>query len=120
MSHELRSPLNAIIGCTEMLHEDARELHRDDEIEPLERVLRAARHLLALINDILDLSKIEAGKMELSLDTFAVTSLINDVVTTLEMLATKNGNRIVVDCGSDVGNIHTDQMRLRQALLNLA
>ena len=70
MSHELRTPLNAIIGVTEMLHEDARELKREDEIEPLDRVLRAGRHLLALINDILDLSKIEAGKMELHLESF--------------------------------------------------
>ncbi len=70
MSHELRTPLNAIIGVTEMLREDAQDLKRDDEMEPLDRVLRAARHLLALINDILDLSKIEAGKMELLLGAF--------------------------------------------------
>src|SRR5205085_2895748 len=76
MSHELRTPLNAVIGVTEMLLEDARDLKRDDEIEPLDRVLRAARHLLALINDILDLSKIEAGKMELHLESFALTPLI--------------------------------------------
>ena len=70
MSHELRTPLNAIIGVTEMLHEDARDLKREDEVEPLERVLRAARHLLALINDILDLSKIEAGKMDIHFEAF--------------------------------------------------
>ena len=70
MSHELRTPLNAIIGVTEMLLEDARDLEREDELEPLDRVLRAGRHLLALINDILDLSKIEAGKMELHLESF--------------------------------------------------
>src|SRR5258707_7183924 len=69
MSHELRTPLNAVIGVTEMLLDDARDLKRDDELEPLERVLRAARHLLALINDILDLSKIEAGKIDVHLES---------------------------------------------------
>src|SRR5258708_27784711 len=75
MSHELRTPLNAIIGVTELLQEDARDLKRDDEIEPLNRVSGAARHLLALINDILDLSKIEAGRLELNLETFSITPL---------------------------------------------
>jgi GAF domain-containing protein/DNA-binding response OmpR family regulator len=120
MSHELRTPLNAIIGVTEMLLEDARDFKRDDEIEPLDRVLRAARHLLALINDILDLSKIEAGRMELHLESFPLAAHIEDVVKTIEPLATKNGNRIVVDCRADLGTIHADQIRFRQALLNLA
>jgi GAF domain-containing protein/DNA-binding response OmpR family regulator/anti-sigma regulatory factor (Ser/Thr protein kinase) len=119
MSHELRTPLNAIIGVTEMLLEDARDLKRDDEVEPLDRVLRAARHLLALINDILDLSKIEAGRMELHLESFPLAPHIEDVVKTIEPLAAKNGNRLVVDCGADVGTIHADQTRFRQALLNL-
>src|SRR5262249_55523606 len=79
MSHELRTPLNAIIGVTEMLLEDARDFKRDGELESLERVLRAARHLLALINDILDLSKIEAGRMELHLESFALAPVIADV-----------------------------------------
>src|SRR5262249_24924047 len=78
MSHELRTPLNAIIGVTEMLLEDAREFKREDELEPLDRVLRAARHLLALINDILDLSKIEAGRMELHLESFPLAPAIED------------------------------------------
>jgi GAF domain-containing protein/CheY-like chemotaxis protein len=120
MSHELRTPLNAIIGVTEMLLEDARDLKRDDEIEPLDRVLRAARHLLALINDILDLSKIEAGRMELHLESFPLAPLIEDVAKTIEPMATKNGNRIVVDCPPDLGTIHADQIRFRQTLLNLA
>src|SRR5271165_6997894 len=119
MSHELRTPLNAIIGVTEMLHEDARDLDRSDEIEPLDRVLRAARHLLALINDILDLSKIEAGRMELYLETFPLPPLVNDIVKTMEGLAAKKGNRIIVNCPSDIGTMHADQMRVRQALLNL-
>ncbi len=119
MSHELRTPLNAIIGVTEMLLEDARDLKRDDEIEPLERVLRAGRHLLELINDILDLSKIEAGKMDLHADTFPVALLVGDVVKTIEMLAGKNGNSIVLECPADTGSMHADQIRVRQVLLNL-
>ena len=120
MSHELRTPLNAIIGITEMLEEDAREFDRQDEIEPLDRVLRAARHLLALINDVLDLSKIEAGRMELHIETFLVAPLINDVVKTIEPTAEKNGNRVVVNCSPAIDSMRADQMRLRQALLNLA
>ena len=119
MSHELRTPLNAIIGVTEMLQEDARDLKRDDQIEPLDRVMRAARHLLALINDILDLSKIEAGRMELHVESFSVTQTIDDVVKTVETLAAKNANRVVTDCSPALGLMHADQMRVRQALLNL-
>ncbi len=119
MSHELRTPLNAIIGVTEMLQEDAREFNRDDEVEPLERVQRAARHLLALINDILDLSKIEAGKMDLILESFPVATLIDDVVHTVEAIASKNGNEIVVRCPDTIGSIYADQIRVRQALMNL-
>jgi GAF domain-containing protein/DNA-binding response OmpR family regulator len=118
MSHELRTPLNAIIGVTEMLREDAEALKQD--IEPLDRVLGAGRHLLALINDILDLSKIEAGRMELHLESFALAPLIEDVAKTIEPMATKNGNRIVVDCQTNLGTAHADQTRFRQALLNLA
>jgi signal transduction histidine kinase len=119
MSHELRTPLNAIIGVTEMLREDARDLKREDEFEPLDRVLGAGRHLLALINDILDLSKIEAGRMELQLETFPLAPLIADVVKTIEPLAAKNANQVAVRCESAIGTLHADQMRLRQALLNL-
>ena len=120
MSHELRTPLNAIIGLAEMLQEDARDFKRDDEVEPLDRVLKAARHLLALINDILDLSKVEAGRMELYPETFAVAPLIDEVVSTLKTLAAKNDNQVVVQCDPNIGAIHADQMRIRQALLNLA
>jgi signal transduction histidine kinase/sensor domain CHASE-containing protein len=120
VSHELRTPLNAIIGVTEMLIEDVRELkRRGEELEPLERVLRAGRHLLALINDILDLSKIEAGKMELYLDSFTVAPLVEEVVTMIQPLAQKNGNQLVVSCSADLGAMHADQKRVRQALLNL-
>jgi GAF domain-containing protein/DNA-binding response OmpR family regulator len=120
MSHELRTPLNAIIGVTEMLLEDARDFKREDELEPLARVVGAARHLLALINDILDLSKIEAGRMELHLETFPLAPVIEDVAKTIEPMAGKNSNRMVIDCPGDLGAIHADQMRFRQALLNLA
>ena len=117
MSHELRTPLNAIIGVSEMLREDAEAAKQDTE--PLDRVLGAGRHLLALINDILDLSKVEAGRMELNLDTFALTPLIDEVVKTIEPLAAKNGNHVAVHCDASIGMMHADQMRLRQALLNL-
>jgi signal transduction histidine kinase len=117
MSHELRTPLNAIIGVSEMLREDAEALKQDTE--PLDRVLGAARHLLVLINDILDLSKIEAGRMELQLETFPLRPLIDDVIKTIEPLAAKNGNQLAVHCDGAIGTMHADQMRLRQALLNL-
>src|SRR5262249_33831572 len=117
MSHELRTPLNAIIGVSEMLREDAEALNQD--LEPLDRVLGAARHLLALINDILDLSKIEVGSMELQLEEFALAPLIVGVVKTIEPLAAKNENRVAVSCDGAIGRLHADQMRLRQTLLNL-
>src|SRR5215471_17294077 len=107
MSHELRTPLNAIIGVTEMLREDAEALKQD--LEPLDRVLGAGRHLLALINDILDLSKIEAGRMELNLESFALAPLINDVINTIKPLAAKNGNRVAVHCDKTIGMMHADQ-----------
>ena len=117
MSHELRTPLNAIIGVSEMLREDAEALKQD--VEPLDRVLGAGRHLLALINDILDLSKIEAGRMELHLETFALAPLIEDVVKTIEPLAARTATRLRFNCDAAIGTIHADQMRLRQALFNL-
>jgi len=117
MSHELRTPLNAIIGVSEMLREDAEAAKQD--LEPLDRVLGAGRHLLALINDILDLSKIEAGRMELQLETFPLAPLIADVVKTIEPLAAKNANKVAAYCAAEIGVMHADQMRLRQALLNL-
>jgi signal transduction histidine kinase len=89
------------------------------DIEPLDRVLGAARHLLALINDILDLSKIEAGRMELHLESFALAPLIDDIVKTIEPLAAKSANQIALQSDLAIGTLHADQMRLRQALLNL-
>jgi signal transduction histidine kinase/CheY-like chemotaxis protein len=120
MSHELRTPLNAIIGVADMLLEDAQAADQQDQVEPLERVVRAGRHLLALINDILDLSKIEAGRMELQLEPFAIAPLVQDVATTIRPIATKSGNQVLVDCPADIGTMRADAMRVRQALLNLA
>ncbi|NJN39731.1 MAG: response regulator [Gammaproteobacteria bacterium] len=120
MSHELRTPMNAIIGVSEMLLEDARDLGKPDDIEPLERILRAANHLLELINEILDLSKIEAGKMELELDTFDVAPLVEEVAMIVGPMAEKNANRIEVDCQAGLGAMRADATRIRQALLNLA
>jgi signal transduction histidine kinase/DNA-binding response OmpR family regulator len=119
MSHELRTPLNAIIGVTEMLREDAQEFKQEADLEPLDRVLGAARHLLALINDILDLSKIEAGRMELHPESFPLAPLIDECVKTIETLAAKNANRVVVRCDPAIDTMHADPMRVRQALLNL-
>ena len=119
MSHELRTPLNAIIGLAEMLLEDARAIEHAAEVEPLERILRAAHHLLELINDILDLSKIEAGRMDLHLETFDIGPLVADVATTIGPAAAKNGNQLVVNCPPDIGEMHADPTRIRQTLLNL-
>ena len=113
---EFRSS-KAMICSVEMLREDAEALKQDTE--PLDRVLGAARHLLALINDILDLSKIEAGRMELQLEDFALAPLIDSVVKTVEPLAVKNANQVAVHCDAAIGTLHADEMRLRQALLNL-
>ncbi|HWX23404.1 MAG TPA: response regulator, partial [Vicinamibacteria bacterium] len=119
MSHELRTPLNAIIGYSEMLQEEARDLGQHDFVPDLRRIETAGHHLLALINDVLDLSKIEAGKMELYLETFDVPAIIADVRSTIEPLVERNGNHIEVRCPSDLGAMHSDVTRVRQVLFNL-
>ena len=119
MSHELRTPLNAIIGITEMMAEDAVEFGDDDYVEPLGRVLRSGKHLLALINDILDLSKIEAGKMELHPECFDLGLFVGDIQRTCEPLANKNNNQLIVHCQNPIGDMYTDSTRLKQVLLNL-
>jgi len=119
MSHELRTPLNAVIGITEMLKEDAEEFGQDDFIEPLDRISRAGKHLLHLINEILDLSKIEAGKLEFHLEEFDVPSMVRDVATTVQPLADTNGNQLVVHCPQDLGSMRADLTRARQIVLNL-
>ena len=119
MSHELRTPLNAIIGITDMLAEDAKDDGDDDAIEPLERISRAGKHLLSLINDILDLSKIEAGRMELHLESFPLETLIADAVNLAKPLADSNANKIEVHCPVGVGEMHADLTRVRQVVFNL-
>ncbi len=119
MSHELRTPLNAIIGITEMLEEDAADQGEESLAEPLSRIHRAGNHLLNLINEILDLSKIEAGRLELESDLFDVAALVQELATTAQTLADKNENRLVVDCSPDVGRMFADATRVRQVLLNL-
>src|SRR5690349_5287241 len=103
MSHELRTPLNAIIGYSEMLQEDAADAGAEDLVPDLQKVNAAGKHLLELINSILDLSKIEAGKMELSLEDFSVAGMIDGIRAVIEPLAQRNGNRLAVDCGPDIG-----------------
>jgi two-component system, NtrC family, sensor kinase len=119
MSHELRTPLNAIIGLTEMMVSNAARFGTEKAAEPLRRVQRAGTHLLGLINQVLDLSKIEAGKLELSSDLVALAPLINEVVDTGRSLAEQNNNRLVVKCQENLGSLTVDPMRLRQILLNL-
>ncbi|MFT5296340.1 MAG: signal transduction histidine kinase, partial [Colwellia sp.] len=119
MSHELRTPLNAIIGITEMMQEDAQEFDDEDYIEPLGRVVRAGKHLLSLINDILDLSKIEAGKMELYPENFELTLFIKDIERIVEPLVNKNTNQMVVSIDSKIKHMYADSTRVKQILLNL-
>ncbi len=121
MSHELRTPLNAIIGLSQLLEQDAQALGLDEEdfISDLQSINDAGKHLLALINDILDLSKIEAGKMALYPETFEITRLINDVITTVKPLVEKNGNILEVNCDERLGTLYTDQIKVRQVLLNM-
>ena len=119
MSHELRTPLNAIIGVSEMLQEDAQASGQTDTIDPLQRIVRAGRELLYLINDILDLSKIEAGKLDLLLERFEIAKVIDESVATAQPVADRNGNRLSVQYGEDLGSMVADQTRVRQIILNL-
>jgi signal transduction histidine kinase len=119
MSHELRTPLNAIIGYSEMLQEEAEDLDQQSLIPDLQKVNAAGKHLLGLINDILDLSKIEAGRMDLFLETFEVSQLLRDVAAIVQPLVEKNDNSLVVACPPDVGSMHADLTKLRQILFNL-
>ena len=120
MSHELRTPLNAIIGYSEMLQEEAEELGHEHLVADLQKIHGAGRHLLGLINDILDLSKIEAGKMELFLEEFAVAALVAEVEATIRPLVAKNANSLDVDLAPDLGVMHSDQTKVRQSLFNLS
>jgi signal transduction histidine kinase/DNA-binding response OmpR family regulator len=119
MSHELRTPLNAIIGYSEMLEEEAQERGMAELAPDLAKIHAAGKHLLALINDVLDLSKIEAGKMELFLEDFAVSALVQDVEATIRPIVEKGGNQLEVVCPPEAGQIHADLTRVRQILFNL-
>jgi len=119
MSHELRTPLNAIIGLTEMLKEDAADDGLDDFEEPLDRVFNAGKHLLTLINDVLDLSKIEAGRVELFNETFELKQILDDVIKTSLPLAQKNENELIIDYKTEIDFVTADQTRVKQVVLNL-
>ena len=119
MSHELRTPLNAILGYSEMLQEEAEDQDLPDFLPDLQEIHGAGKHLLSLINDILDLSKIEAGKMELYLETFSVPTLIDEVVKTIRPLVEANANTLRVLCPADLGTMHADITKMRQSLFNL-
>jgi signal transduction histidine kinase len=119
MSHELRTPLNAIIGLTDMLVANAARFGTEKALEPLKRIHNAGTHLLGLINQVLDLSKIEAGKLELSPESVNLAPLIDEVIGTARQLAEQNKNRLVVETQDNLGTLTVDPMRLRQILLNL-
>jgi CheY-like chemotaxis protein len=119
MSHELRTPLNAIIGYSEMLQEECEDLSISELIPDLKQIHASGRHLLALVNDILDLSKIESGRMELFLETVDVCSVVSDVATTVQPLMEKNENRLEVRCPENTGVLHADLTKIRQSLFNL-
>ncbi|MGB6481937.1 MAG: MHYT domain-containing protein [Candidatus Acidiferrales bacterium] len=119
MSHELRTPLNAIIGYSEMLEEETQELGKVAVVQDLQKIQSAGKHLLALINDILDLSKIEAGKMGLNVEAFDVAQVVKEIASTIQPAVTKNTNTIHVDVAKNVGEMRADLTKVRQILLNL-
>lgn len=119
MSHELRTPLNAIIGYSEMLQEEAHDLEQEEFIPDLQKIQKAGQHLLALINDILDLSKIEAGKMELYVETFEISHMLQEVVSTVKPLVELKSNQLEIQLDDQLGSMHSDLTKVRQVLFNL-
>lgn len=119
MSHELRTPLNAILGYSEIVYEEVTDLELEDLVRDVDKIRTAGAHLLALINDILDLSKIEAGRMELYRETFDIATVVKEVVTTAQPLIEKNGNCLQLFCPQDIGLMYGDLTKIRQILLNL-
>ncbi len=119
MSHELRTPMNAIIGYSEMLVEEAEELDQESFIPDLKKIHAAGKHLLGLINDILDISKIEAGKMTLYLEEFAVPAMVAEVAATIRPLIEKNANQLAIECPPELGAMRADVTKVRQTLFNL-
>jgi signal transduction histidine kinase len=118
MSHELRTPINAIIGYSELLQEDAQELNYEGCFNDLQKIQSAGKHLLGLVSDILDISKIEAGKMELCLETFDFGAVVQEVATTMQPLIAENNNTLVVECDY-YGTVQADMTKVRQCLFNL-
>ncbi len=119
MSHELRTPLNAIIGYSEILLEDATDRGDRTSMADLEKIQAAGKHLLGLINDILDLSKIEAGRMDVYLEHVFLSRLVDEVKTIVEPMMKKNTNRLSIECPPDIGSLHTDLTKLKQSIINL-
>jgi signal transduction histidine kinase/ligand-binding sensor domain-containing protein len=119
MSHELRTPLTAVIGYAELLSDDAREAGHIDQVEDLQKIRLSARHLLGLINDVLDLSKIEAGKMTVDLSDLDVETVVQEVGETTRSLGLKNGNELTMRIEAGIGKMRSDETKVRQALLNL-
>ncbi|MEG4393274.1 ATP-binding protein [Microcoleus sp. BROC3] len=119
MSHELRTPLNAIMGYSEILEDEACELNCEELVPDLQRINNASKHLLSLINDILDISKIEAGRIELYLEKCDISAIIHDVANTIKPLVDKNSNVLSVNCPPDIGTVYTDVTKIYQCLLNL-
>lgn len=119
MSHELRTPLNAIIGYSEMLIETAVDAGQSETVSDLEKIRAAGRHLLELINGVLDLSKVEAGRMELYLEEFSVKTVLDEVNATIALALHKQGNTLVLECDQELGTMYADLAKFRQVLLNL-
>jgi signal transduction histidine kinase len=119
MSHELRTPLNAVIGYSQLLQEEAVGKGLEDQLQDLQKIEGAGKHLLSLVNDVLDFSKMEAGRMELTLETLDGASLVRELVSDAQLLAAKNRNTLTVEIDPSFTAIHGDDMRVRQVLLNL-
>jgi signal transduction histidine kinase len=119
MSHEFRTPLNAIIGYCELIKEETEEMEEPGFLPDLGKIHTSAKHLLALINDVLDISKIEAGKMEIVAETFKIQIVLDEVLSTVQELVKKNGNQLDLECADDLGMMTSDQLKLKQVLLNL-
>jgi len=119
MSHELRTPMNAIIGYAEMLKEDAEDDENDEIVPDLDHIITAGRHLLQLINDVLDISKIEAGRMDLYLEDFDIATMINDAASTVTTLVEKNNNELDIKVAENLGSMHADLTKIRQIVFNL-
>ena len=119
MSHELRTPLNAIIGYSEILQEDAADSDQEQLVPDLKKIEGAGRHLLGLINDILDLSKVEAGKMDVFIEDIDIASLLDEVRSIITPLAAKNGNKLALHMAAQIGSMRTDRTKVKQCLLNV-